>query len=76
MAAHLPELVIDRTRDWCFEFNFGEWFDNAEIEDFIRREFNYSGSTPRQYAERFIKRAVDNRDFETRHKQWRWIVHP
>lgn len=73
--AHLPKQVIERTREWAFGFNFGEWFDKAEIVEFIRQEFNYGGTTPEQYAERFIRRGVENRDFETRHKQWRWIVH-
>ncbi len=78
MTPAIPQHVKERTREWAFGFNFGEWFGFHEIVDFMRNEFGYSGSTPEQYAGRFIAWAVENGDFETRLKgrEWRWIVHP
>ena len=75
----LPPNLIEKTRDWAFEeFNFGEWFPATVIQDYLRTEFGYGGTTPQQYAARFIARGVANRDFETRLKgrEWRWIAHP
>lgn len=76
--ASLPDAVIERTREWAFGFNFGEWFATADIAEFMREEFGYAGTTPQQYAARFVARGVFNQDFETRlhGKQWRWIAHP
>lgn len=78
MTPHLPSTLIERTREWAFGFNFGEWFPTTEIADFIRAELGYAGTTPQQYAARFVARGVANRDFESRlhGKEWRWIVHP
>lgn len=75
MNANIPQVVIDTTREWCFQFSAGEWQDRKEIVDFIRSEFNYAGDTPNQYAGKFIARGVANHDFETRLRQWRWIVY-
>lgn len=74
--SRLTEKVFPEIRDFAFEFNFGEWFDKAVFVEFIRGRWNYSGTTPEQYASDFIKWAVANRDFETTGTQWRWIVHP
>jgi hypothetical protein len=76
--AYLPQHVIERTREWAFEYNFGEWFDVSEITDFMAKEFGYRNSTPEQYACRFVAWAVESGDFEIRKYlgQWRWIVHP
>jgi hypothetical protein len=76
--AHLPTTVIEATRDWAFGYSAGEWIPTAEIADFIRSELGYTGTTPQQYAARFVARGVANRDFETRlnGREWQWIVHP
>jgi hypothetical protein len=71
------QTVLDRTRDWAFQFSFGEWQPRATIHDFMRDEFGYGGSTPKQMARRFLKRGVEANDFEVRlgGREWRWIVH-
>lgn len=76
MAQSIPPQVYAQTRDWAWlTFSFGEWQEKSEIVDFIRQTFNYRGSTPTQYAEAFLRKGVENRDFELRNRQWRWIVH-
>jgi hypothetical protein len=75
----LPATVIERTRNWAWEeFNFGEWFPTADIAKFMRTELGYSGTTPGQYAAKFVARGVEHNDFETRlnGREWRWICHP
>lgn len=77
MMSMLSQTVIDLTKDYLRRScRPGEWQDRSVIVDFLHGELGYAEDTASQYAQRYLKWAVTNRDIErsASGRSWRRIA--